>query len=906
MPEDPAPRIDWFGRIRQALASAPYTPEDGVIEELAQHASAVFDTARASGASIEEAERRVQVLLEQWTREAPALRHRTGRPPAVAPPPTQSASWLSGVLLDGRYAIRLLRRQPRFAALVVLTLALGIGATTALFSVTYGVLIKPLPFPTGDRLVVLKETRGGRPPRFGSFSNTAYFAWREQAQTIEEIAAWTPRSATLTGAGNPERLRAANVTASLFRAIGAQPMRGVLFTDNDETAPVIVISEGLWRQRFGGDEHAVGSVIQVDGESRTIVGVLPDSASYPDRQTRAWLPFRVPPPNGNLLSMFEAIATLRAGVSIDQAMAEGTARGRFAAPTGMTTNAIFGGDGPVGVSARSLSESLTGDVRRPLVVLLAAVGLLLLVGITNVAGLQLSRATARRRELAIRAAIGASAGRVIRQLLIESTALGLVGGTAGFALAWWLLRAAPSILPADFPRVLDVTVSAPVVLFAIAVSLVTSVGFGVLPALRLRKLNLVESLAEDGVSPAGGRGRTSVARARLLIVTGQIAVACVLLVGALLLGRSFFALLTTDRGYDPTHTLTARVSLPAPAYTATRRTELLGQIVDRMSAVPGVRAAAFSTELPLTPGGSTSAFTMPSREAASGTLTIQASPRIVSPHYFDTLDLRILEGRSLADTDTATSEPVVVVNETFRKRFLGREALGARLPMALWGQNQQGDATIVGVSEDVRYVGASTTSLAELYFSFRQLSVGVRPTLAWLMVRSDGDRAGLADLMRSTVRDADANLIADSIMTLEERLLASSLARPRLYAVLVASFAILALVVTGVGLFGVLSYSVSQRTRELGVRAALGASRLSLVGLIVRQGIGVAAAGVVIGLVAAVWASRFIDTLLFGVTTGDVATYAVVPAVILLVTLLACLSPARRAARLDPIKALRS
>lgn len=820
--------------------------------------------------------------------------------------PTQRSSWFSGVLLDGRYAIRLLRRQARFAALVVLTLALGIGATTALFSVTYGVLIKPLSFATADRLVVLKETRGGRPPRFGSFSNTAYLAWREQAQTIEEIAAWTPRTATLTGAGSPERIRAANVTASLFRAIGARPLRGTVFSDSDEAAPVIVISEGLWRQRFGADERAIGSALQVDGESRTIIGVLPESASFPDRQTRAWLPFHVPPPNGNALMMFEAIATLRSGMSIDQASAEGTARGRFAAPTGMTTNAIFGGDGPVGVSARTLTESLTGDVRRPLFVLLAAVGLLLLVGVTNVAGLQLTRATARRRELAIRAAIGASTGRVLRQLLVESIALGLFGGAAGFALAWWLLRIAPSILPADFPRVVDVTVSAPVVLFAITVSLVTSVGFGVLPALRLRKLNLVQSLAEDGASPAGGRGRTGGARMRLLLVTGQIAVACVLLVAALLLGRSFFALLTTDRGYDPTQTVTARLSLPAPAYTATRRTELLGQLVDRMSAVPGVRAAAFSTELPLTPGGSTSAFTMPSREADGGPVTIQASPRIVSPRYFDALDLRIIEGRSLVDTDTATSEPVVVVNETFRKRYLGRDALGARLPMALWGQNQKGEATIVGVSEDVRYVGASTTSLAELYFSFRQLSVGVRPTTAWLMLRSDGDRAGLGGLLQSAVRDADPTLVADSIMTLEERLLAGSLARPRLYAVLVASFAILALVVTGVGLFGVLSYSVSQRTRELGVRAALGASRLSLVGLIVRQGIGVATAGLVIGLIAAVWATRFIDTLLFGVTTGDIATYALVPAVVFFVTLLACLAPARRAARLDPIKALRS
>src|SRR5262245_29340060 len=432
MPDEPVSRVDWVRRVRQALAAAPYPPEDDVVEELAQHASTAFETAQASGATVDEAEQRVQTLLDQWAREAPTLRHRTRRPPIPPPPASHSSSWFSGMLLDCRYALRLLRRQPRFAALVILTLTLGIGATTALFSVTYGVLIKPLPFPPGDRLVVLKETRGGRLPGFGSFSNAAYLAWREQAQTIEEIAGWTPRSATITGAGDPERIRAANVTASLFRAIGARPIRGALFTDAEETAPVIVISEGLWRRRFGADERAIGSAIQVDGESRTIIGVLPDQASYPDRQTRAWLPFHVQPATGNLLAMFEAIATLRSGFSIEQMTAEGTARGRFAVPTGMTTNAIFGGDGPVGVSARTLTESLTGDVRRPLFVLMAAVGLLLLVGVTNVAGLQLSRATARRRELAIRAAIGASSGRVIRQLLIESSVLGLVGGAGGF------------------------------------------------------------------------------------------------------------------------------------------------------------------------------------------------------------------------------------------------------------------------------------------------------------------------------------------------------------------------------------------------------------------------------------------------------------------------------------------
>src|SRR6185503_17152207 len=654
--------IDWHARIRQALADSPYLPDEDVIEELALHAGAAYDAARSSGSPEEDAERRVDELVQRWRRDAEALRHRPKHAPSVEPPPAHLPAPFpgAGLLQDVKYAIRLLTRQPRFAFLVILTMALGIGATTSLFSVTYGVLIRPLPWPSADRLVLLKETRGGRAPRFGSFSNTAYLAWRDEAKLVEEIGAWTPRTSTFILGGVPERIRGANVTASFLRVVGARPIAGSLFTDADEQSPLVVVSESLWRQRLGADEKAVGRTIQIDGEARTVVGVIPDAAGYPDRQTRAWFPFRVPPPNGNLLSMFEAIARLRPGVMIEQAAAEGTARGRFAANTGMTTTAIFGSDGEVGVTARSVSDAITADVRRPLTVLLAAVGLLLLIGITNVASLQLARATARRRELAIRASIGASVGRILRQLIVECVVLGLAGGIAGLGLAWVLLRSAPSLLPADFPRVTDVVFDLPVILFAVTLSIAASVLFGVLPALRMRRLNLTEPLAEDGVSPAGASGRTFVARARLFIVTTQIATACILLAGALLLGRSFIELLHADRGYDPGAVLSGRVVLPAPSYTATRRSEVLGGIVDRMTRTPGVTTAAFSTELPLTPGGSTSAFTMPAADG-NGTVTIQASPRIVSSGYFSTLGLRVLEGRSLEESDTEGSEPVLVV-----------------------------------------------------------------------------------------------------------------------------------------------------------------------------------------------------------------------------------------------------
>ena len=806
--------------------------------------------------------------------------------------------------MDIRYAARVLLRQPRFTLLAIATMALGIAATTVLFSVTYGVLMKPLPWPDADRIVVLKETRGGKAPRFGSVSNAAYLAWREQASTVEAIAAWSARTQTVTGDGEPERIRVTSGTPSLFRVLGITPLVGAVLTEKDETLPVVVIAETFWRRRFNSDPNIVGRVLHLEGDPYTIVGVVADAQGFPDRQTRAWLPFKVAQPRNNMLAMFEVVAKLAPTATAAHASAEGTARGRFAAKTGMTTTAIFGGDGPVELSARSLRDFLTADTRQPLIVLLVAVLLLLTIATTNVASLQFARGMSRRREFAIRAALGASSGRVVGQLVVESVLLGVAGGAVGIALAFGLHRGAASILPADFPRVQDLAIEWPVVLFAAGLSLLASLAFGVLPALRVRRMNLVEGLSEDGVSPMGASWRSAIARSRLLIIGAQVAAACVLLVGASLLGRSFVALLNADRGYDAAEVLTAAVPM-GPAFSPQRRTEILATVIERVAATPGVRAAAFTSEAPLTPGGSTSSFTLPSRDAAAGTITVQASPRLVSPAYFDALGLRLIAGRTLEDSDTAASQPVAVVNETFAKRYLQNDALGAMIPMGVWGV-QSSHATIVGVVEDVRYIGAATTSLPEMYFSYRQLPFGMGSPTGTLLVRTGGDPSLVASTVRTAVRDADPVLIATPVMTLEDRLLATSLARPRLYAVLLVSFAVIAVLVTGVGLFGVLSYTVAQRTRELGVRAALGARRLDLVLLVLRQGLGVTLGGIAAGLVASVWLTRSLSTLLYGVTLWDGVTYTLVPCVLVLVATVACLAPARRAAKLDPLRALRS
>ncbi len=782
-------------------------------------------------------------------------------------------------------------------------MALGIGASTFLFGVTYGVLMKPLPWPQSERLVLVKETRGGNPPRFNSFSNVSYHAWRENPATIEGIAGWSQRTATLAGAGDPERLRVATASASLFTVLGARPLIGALFDENDEIADdVVVLSENLWRQRFGADPHVLGRTVRLDGQPHHIIGVLPDDLAYPDRATRAWVPFRIMPTSGNSLSMFDAIARLKPGATAAQAASEGTARGHNAPDTGMTTMAIFGVRGPIEISAAPLRDALTKDVRRPLVVLLIAVGLLLVTATTNVASLQLARATTRYREMAIRAALGAGRARIARQLLVESLMLGLAGGGAGLCLAWLLHRMAPSVLPADFPRVNDLSMDTTVVMFALLVSMSSSIILGLLPALRIGRLDLVVSLAEDGTSPVGAGVRSRTAQARLLIMAMQVAIACVLLVGASLLGRSFVALLNADRGYDPAGILTARLSLPASMYAPERRYAILDQILSRLAAMPAVSAGAFTSELPLTPGGSTSAFTLRTRQ---GVITVQASPRIVSPRAFVAMGMHVIAGRGFDEGDTDTSPPVVVVNRAFARRYLGDSALGAKLPMGLGYQTSDVEATVVGIIDDVRYLTSADSTQPEMYYSYRQFTHRIAMPVVTLLVRTAGDPRGLGPALRMAIRDADDGLVPDAVATMEDRML-TSIARPRLYAILLGGFAAFALVVAAVGLFGVLSYGVAQRSRELAVRTALGARPVDIVRLVLGHTLTVTGIGLAAGLLGSLVFTRTLGSLLYGITPHDGITYAAVSMILIVVAAAASFGPARRAARADPLRALRT
>src|SRR4051812_46292681 len=623
---------------------------------------------------------------------------------------------MPGILNEARYGVRTLRREPGFALVAMLTIALGVGATTTLFSVAYGVLLKPLPWPDADGLVRVTETREGRPGRIrGTVSNGTYLAWADRPSTIEDIAGWSTQTRTLTAAaGEPERVQSPAVTASLFTMLKTRPLLGRAFERNEGARGqrgVAVLSYGLWQSRFGGQPNVVGESIELDGQPYTIVGVMPRDFAFPDREARLWTAWMVPPVRGegNTTSgtIFRAIVRLRPGVTAAQAAAEATARGRTATDMGMTALALFGSRGSVDVSVGSFAESLTAEVRPAIVVLLVAVGLLLLTATANTASLQLARATARRHELAIRAAIGAGARQIARQLLVESSIVGLSGGVAGIAFAVGVNRILPSILPADFPRMDAVAIDGRMILFALAVSLAVSAACAVLPALHARRQNLVAVLAESGATPSGGGLRSNSARARALIMFGQIAAACVLLVGAALLGRSFVALLHADRGYDPENLLTARIVVPS-AYSPERRLQFTDALLTHLRAIPGVTAAAAGNSLPFVTSGGFSAWTMPSPRDPGILIDVQAIQRIVTPDYFQALRLRVSNGRALAETDREGAPAVVVVNRSFARAYLGDHPVGTRLPAPRGGsagfrfRDAQADAEVVGVVEDMR------------------------------------------------------------------------------------------------------------------------------------------------------------------------------------------------------------
>ena len=894
--------MNWSEVIRDAAQAAGHSLDRDVVDELASHADAALDAAFVRGQTLADAEAHVRALIGVWILDPSGLERAPKRAAAIPPPPATTRVF-NGLIADVRYAMRLARRQRASGLLAILTIALAIGVITTLFSVVDAVLLRPLPWPESDRLVRFAETHAGATRQMPwTMTDVAYLPWVERQQTAEAAGAWQRTAAALTSPSGSERIAVTAVTPSVFTMLRVLPLVGQVFTKDN--VDEVVLSHGFWQERFAGNPDAIGQALTLNGRRFVIVGVMPREFMFPDGATRLWLPYFIPPPvspdgKNRSTSAFSVMARLRPGVTAAQVAAEATAVARSAPDVGRAALALFGTSGPADIAAVPALDALTLDVKPGLIAMFAAVSLLLLTAVANIANLQLARAATRSRELAIRSAIGAGTSRLVQQLVIENLVLAGVGGILGLAISAGLHRALPSVLPADFPRLDNIGLTWSVTVFAALVASFVGVAVGLLPALRLRRLRLVDGLVEHSGRAIGGRR----GRARTVLMVAQVAAACALLVGGSLLMRSFRAMTQQDLGFVPDHVLTARLGLPDYAFKPETRRETLIRFLERARALPGTPAVALTTGLPLSGSETLTAFTMPSIQPPVGKeIVVNAVRSVVTPGYFEALGVRLAQGRTFQATDDSETAPkVVLVNRTFARQYLTPTAIGDRVSGFM---RDDGVAfEVIGIVEDAMRRGLTDATQPEIYSLLRQ-SAGPAPNHE-LVLRTSGDPETLIQPLRALVRELSPFATLETVRTMEARI-AGSLARPRLYALALIVFAISAVVIAAVGLFGVLSYSVAQRTREMALRSALGARPAQICALVLRQGMAVTFIGIIAGLVIAYASVRYLSTLLYGISSHDLTTFLAAPLAIVLLALAACAAPAVRALRVDPIRALRS
>jgi putative ABC transport system permease protein len=815
------------------------------------------------------------------------------------------------LLKDIRYALVTMSRNRGFTAAGLVTLALGIGATAAVFSVVYGVMLRPLPYPEPERLIRVWEEHPGGTTAAGNrwLSNRTFDAWMQQPRTIEGIGAFSRYEYTITFGEETARLFGGELSPQAFDLLGATPALGRFFRPEEAIAgapKVAVLTDRLWRERFGSDPGVLSRQLVIDGESYTIVGVARPGLSFPERRVLFWTPYHVPraEPQSPTTRVFSAIARLKPRVTPAQVEAEGTAAARTM-PRPMSTELFFGKGGPVIVHARPLADDMIVTVRPALRVLAGAVALVLLIACANVANLFLSRGVARQRELALRAAIGASRGRLARQLLTESLVLSAGGGIAGLFLAWALVRVLPSLAPTTFPRLDDVRLDGGVIVFAAAASIFAAVASGLAPALRGTRFELSRALhGGDGSTAGGFRGRRA-RRLRDALLVAESAFAVMLLVGAALLAHSFVRLMNVDPGYNPARVLTVRAQLPRNA-PPERMTQLVDGVLSRLRATPGVVSAGAANMFPLMSATAITSFSLPPDAGGGKPTMARALTYTVTSGYFEALRLRLKEGRFFTERDAALVPQgqmrFMIVNEAFVRQYLTDATVTGRRFADL---AEKGTTTeIVGVVGNVLKDGNDREPQPEVYFL---PGTPTRRMVGWVnfLIRTAGDPAAFSESARAIVRGVDSGATVERIEPLTA-MVAASVAQPRFATTVLVTFAALALTLASVGLYGVLSYGVSQRRRELGVRAALGAGRADLVRLVLRDGLALTLVGVAIGLGAAAALTRLMEAVLFGVTPLDALAFTAAPVVLLPAAVAACLLPAFRAASIDPAVALRS
>jgi predicted permease len=818
------------------------------------------------------------------------------------------------LLRDIRYAFTVMRRNTGFSAAVLLTLAAGIGATTAVFSIVYGVLLRPLPYPDAARLVRVSEEHPGAVSvlRQPMLSNLTFHAWRSDPKTIDRLAAYSYGEYTVTLPSGSARLVGAPVTPSLFALFGIRPALGRFFRDEetrDGANAVLVLSDRGWRERFNADPDIVGRNVVVDGKPYTVVGVAPPDFRFPEWNPMVWTPLDVLEPSpdavagqrGRMMVLW-AIARLKPGATPAQAEAEGTAAARSTVRP-MAANMLFGVGGPPVVHARGVVEEMTSRLRVSLLVLAAAVACVLLIACANVASLFLSRGLARQRELTVRAAIGAGRRRLVQQLITESAVYAAIGGITGVAIASALVSIVPRLDTRDFPRFDGVRIDAAALAFAAAATVLTTILCGLAPALRAARVDLAGTLhGGDGATAGGFRGaRAGWLRDLLLVAESSFAV--LLLVGATLLARSFVRLVSVDAGYTPERVLITEIFLPegdrpdqGPAMQA-----LVASTVERARALPGVTAAGAGNMMPLDAGTQIAGFTAPWTRPDATPVAARSIQYVVTPGYAEALGLRLKRGRLFRDTDGGGDVRPWIVNEEFARQYLPPDPVGFQWKWPATPTAPERVNEIVGVVANVLKQGNDAPPQPEHYqpprlpmrfFGHVQIAT-----------RTLGDASAQASAMRGIVRELSPSAAVET-RTLASRV-SESVARPRLATAILGAFAALALILASLGLYSVLSYGVSQRRRELGVRAALGAGRGALIGLVLREGLGVTVIGLCIGLAAAAMLTRLMQAALFGVTPLDAVSFVTAPALLGLVAVSAALIPAWRAARIDPAQALR-
>lgn len=810
---------------------------------------------------------------------------------------------MNGLLTDLRYGVRLLSKNPGFTIVAVLSLALGIGATTAMFSVVDATLLKPLAYVEPERLVMVWEQT---PDTSQTIPTAATFlAWREHQQVFSHLAAISSAGGdlNLTGEGRAERIRGEFVSASYFEMLGVQPSLGRAFREEDEQPGdqrVAVLSHRFWQRRFSADPYVLGAVITLNNESLTIVGVLPASSVFDRQAAEVWLPLVFKPADLNR-QFFSATARLKPGITLEHANAELKRLSEELEQRGLSPtkhHVAF---------AQPLREHLVrADLRRILLLLLGAVSFIMLIACANVANLLLARGAVRQREIAIRAALGAGWARLMRQLLTESMLLALIGGGAGAVLAVWLIKAFSALTPAfALPIEAQVALDRRVLLFTLGASLLSGALFGVAPAWQVARVNLTKPMQERGASARWSRNKS-----RSLLLVAQLALTCVLVIGAALMIRSFSRLLAVDTGFQRERMLMLQTNLDAAHYPQAH--QLLAyqtELLTLMRALPGVEAAAAASSLPLGGVSSNAVIRIAGRAAGEPESVEPVALRVVSPDYFRALGASLLRGRPLSEQDTTQTASVAVINQTLAKRrWPERDPLGEQVlfPTA---RSTNIPLTIVGVAADLKHWGLDDARTgSEIYMAFAQLPERMLDSphgrSLHFVARTNVDPAGLKSAVQSLAASVDENQPIYRLRTMEEAI-ASSVAAPRFRAVLFGLFGALALILAAAGVYGAMAYAVSQRTREVGIRMALGAQRSDVLKLVMGQGLALTVAGLALGLAAAFALTRYLASLLFEVKPVDFVTYVTVSLLLAIVAIVACYVPARRALKVSPTVALR-